>query len=693
MRPPRLVWLPLSFLLAPAFAGQIDIHVDLPVGEPTAVTLPAQMPLSGQTISDTALTSVVLDLRLRGVEVAPHADVQTQTTLTATQLPQSAVDGAQTASASPLAFKGEATRSANVLTGGIASAAHEAGGGQAKIRETVGAAFDGTARLQRQTVEADASPVTAGELFGADQRYVVAPKDQTRLATLADQTARLRAVRAVRGESALSAEDAAVLRGIDDLARAVAITRTTPAQLAAAARVVEGMDIEKLRRFSKLADAFINTDVDGKSSPGARIGNVEHVQQQLIEPLAQDGAALAEAFKTDSKQSSEHFVEMLRALQYATDTGKQQNPDDMKAALARFNSQVDTGPNWYINNFILPHEYASIQWAEILGRRAGMNGREVLAFQRLIANHNFGPDLTDPKNAGMRDHWWPKNFREQTLPMMRAMGLDVDSYFSRDEKGVLQYNNTQGHPYALLLSAYDRAIAVGKVGAMLGNGNGLATWKKYGTQDFNGKKGRLKAIRQRNAAKGPGELLEPDPPGAKDEEGKAGPIFEFDGPSIIRAMESTADWAEQHVESLWASLYAALPADSPVRKQYPTARLFRRFPPYFAQRRSIGELNAVLRLVKADNPEGQTSRADVVPGSGVAYYEARSKELAGVYRVTLARVGPGAFDPRSVDYDYEARLEVSTREGWKTPEAPVPAVKSADPVALLLDLIRKDKGW
>jgi len=79
------------------------------------------------------------------------------------------------------------------------------------------------------------------------------------------------------------------------------------------------------------------------------VGNVEHVEQQLIDPLKEDGAELAAAYKTNPRQSQNHFVEMLRALQLATDTGKQQVPDDMKAALGRFNRQ---GPVWYINMFM-----------------------------------------------------------------------------------------------------------------------------------------------------------------------------------------------------------------------------------------------------------------------------------------------------------------------------------------------------
>jgi hypothetical protein len=714
----------------------IEINAPSVVAGVQAVALPtmslgAATPTLGQATLNAA--PLPADVRVRGVAVAPHLDAALAAPAAAPVSPaaalpalEPAVPSAETppgvlpaapiptpgaarpAEAISLAGGGAAVGSANQLAHGMTAAAQTPGGGAAKLRETIGAAFDGNGRLQHQQIDVIAGPVTAEELFGRGQAEELFGRSQTglvplkdaeadRLARLADQTARLRGIRATQGESALSAEDASVLRGIDDLARAVSIGNTTPAQLAAAARVVEGMDIGVLREFSAQAARFINTDVEGKSTPFARVGNVEHVNQQLIDPLADDGPALASVFKQNPQESDEHFVEALKALQYATDTGKQQNPDDMKAALARFNTQLDTGPNWYVNNFILPHEYASMQLVETLGRRAGMKPREILAFQRLIANHNFGPDLTDPKNAAMREHWWPKNFRQNMLPMLRAMGIDVREYFKADEHGVLQYNSTQGHPYALLLSAYDRAIAVGKTAHQTGNGNGLATWKKYGTQDFNGKKGQLKAVRARNGNRT--LLLEPDPPGLKDEAGKAGPIFEFDGPSVIRAMEATADWAEQHVESLWASLYASLPEGGAARRKYPTWNSFRMYPPFYAQRKSIGSLNGLLRIVKDANPEGVTNYADVLPQSGVAYYRAESAGLAGTYRVVLERTGPGAFDPRSTDYDYAARLEVYRGGKWAAPEGPAfsgagaVATRGPDPVALYVDFIRRDKGW
>jgi hypothetical protein len=587
---------------------------------------------------------------------------------------------------------GAAVSGANALGRGLGDAARAG----APAGASLDVAFDGAGARVNE------APLSAASLLAdaPGARVALAPKEAERLGKLSQEVAALRAQRASQGEASLSQQDAAVLRGIDELARAVALGDSTQRQIDESVRVVESMDVETLRRFSAAAKTFLNTDVQGKSSPFARVGNVEHVEQQLIEPLVEDGPELARAFKTNPRQSADHFVETLRALQYATDLGKQQNPDDMGAALARFNSQADTGPNWYINNFILPHEYASMILVESLGKQAGMSRREVAAFQRLIANHNFGPDLTDKKNAAMREHWWPKSFRSNTLPMLKAMGIDVARHFKADETGTLQYGHALRHPLTMLLSVYDRAIAVSQSKHRTGNGSGLATWKKYGIQDFNGKKGRLTGLRQRNAAKKPGELLEPEPLGAKDEDGKAGPIFEFDGPSVIKAMESAADWAEQHVESLWGSLRQALPEGSAA------ARDWRNFGPFLNQRKAIGFLNGLLRVVKASNPEGPTNRADVLPGDGVAYYEARSNELAGVYRVSLERKGPGAFDPRSTDFTYSARVDRWQDGGWKPiPEggafagnqalaAAVPgkiATAGVDPVVLFIDLVRADQ--
>lgn len=592
-----------------------------------------------------------------------------------------------------IALGGAAAKNANAIGRGLA-----AGEGAAASLDL---SFDGA------SARPAGAAVTAAQLLAdaPQARVAVAPKEAERLGRLSEQVAALRAQRAASGEASLSAEDAAVLRGIDDLSRMVALGDSTPEQIAAAVKLVEGMDIATLRRFSRAAKRFINTDVKDKSTPFARVGNVEHVEQQLIEPLTEDGTELARAFKSNRDQSVEHFVEMLRALQYATDTGKQQNPEDMGKALARFNSQAETGPNWYINNFILPHEYASMQWVESLGREAGMSPREVAAFQRLVANHNFGPDLADPKNKEMREHWWPKSFRSNTLPMLKAMGVDVARHFPADETGTLQYGNALKHPLTMLLAVYDRAIAVSQSDSRTGNGSGLATWKKYGIQDFNGKKGRLNGIRKRNQEKKPGALLEPDPAGAKDEDGKAGPLFEFDGPSVVKAMESAAGWAEQHVMSLWGSLYDALPQDSPLRAELGRSR-WGMFRPFYDQRKAIGFLNGLLRVVKDSNPEGPTNRADVLPGDGVAYYEARSREFAGIYRVKLERTGPGAFDARSTDFGYAARIDRWQDGGWKPAPAggrfaPSQALAGAvagrvaltgvDPVALYIDLIRADQ--
>lgn len=706
-------------LLDPALAGantvriQINVHPSGTAATPiTPVALPA-MQLGGANVAPLAfgtpshvLTKDLGDVRIRGVEVAPLA-LPALATAPSRRLAQAgrAKPGAPAAAqpvqeAGPLALSGAAALDANALAQGI-SQARQQGGGGLRLRETIGSVFDGADRLRSQEIDVQAGPITQQELFGRDQGLVLNQSQAGFLAKHADDTARLRGLRATKGEAALAADDAAVLRGIDDLARSVAIGRTTPEELAWAARVASRVDAKVLAEFSKRASAFINTDVEGKSSPFARVGNVEHVEQQLIEPLAEDGKDLAWAFKTERKQSDAHFVEMLRALQYATDMGKQQVPDDMKAALMRFYPVTEAGPNWYINQFILPHEYASMVFTQQLGKRVGMTPTQILAFQKLIANHNFGPDLVDARNAKMRDHWWPKNFREQMLPMFQAMGIDVERTFAKDENGVLQYNHALGHPVSMLLAAYDRAIAV------KGNGYGLATWKKYGIQDYNGKKGRLKSLRERNAKRGEGELLEIDPEGAKDEDGKAGRVFEFDGPAVIKAMYSAADWAEQHVESLWRSLYESAPAGGRLRGRYPApaaaserpeqagpeAKSFRMFPPFLAQRKAIGALLGILRRTEASNPAGPTNRADVLPGAGLAYYEAQSKDLAGVYRITLERTGPGAFDSRSLKYDYAARLEVYRDGGWTTPSVQGLATQGPDPVALMIDLIRRDYGW
>lgn len=683
---------PLGVSLVPSLAPSLNPTLSapalaLPGNGLLAPALAAPDAAAPVTAAQAGLTPAPGGAELRRVLAAPPGSALRS--LNPNTLPAPA-EGPNANQPGSIDLAGRAVQGANALGRGLGEASRSG----APSTLSLDGAFDGAG------ARVDETPLSAAALLAdaPGARIALAPKEAERLGKLSQEVAALRAQRAAQGEASLSQQDAAVLRGIDELARAVALGDSSQRQIDESVRVVEGMDVATLRRFSAAAKQFINTDVQGKSSPFARVGNVEHVEQQLIEPLVEDGPELARAFKTNARQSAEHFVETLRALQYATDLGKQQNPEDMGAALARFNPQAETGPNWYINNFILPHEYASMVLVESLGREAGMSKREVAAFQRLIANHNFGPDLTDKKNAAMREHWWPKSFRSNTLPMLKAMGIDVARHFKADETGTLQYGHALRHPLTMLLSVYDRAIAVSQSRHRTGNGSGLATWKKYGIQDFNGKKGRLTGLRQRNAAKKPGELLEPDPAGAKDEDGRAGPLFEFDGPSVIKAMESAADWAEQHVESLWASLRESLPDGSPLRREQD----WRGFGPFQNQRKAIGFLNGLLRVVKASNPEGPTNRADVRPGDGVAYYEGRSDELAGVYRVSLERKGPGAFDPRSTDFTYSARVERWQDGGFK----PLPeggpfsgsqalpgkvATVGVDPVALFIDLVRADQ--
>ncbi|MBI5200025.1 MAG: hypothetical protein HY925_00435, partial [Elusimicrobia bacterium] len=406
--------LSLLYLAVPLLAQQtrVVINADVPVAPVQGAAVPVapislpKMELGGQPVPlrfgppAAVLTAKLGEVRIRGVAVAGIAGAAAAKPLAG------AARGEKPQEAGGIDLQGADAQNDNALTKVIPSTAgpNAAGGGELQLRETIGAAFDGVDRVRRQEVDVFSEPITETELFGSRPGLALDQKEATRLTRHADDTARLRGKRATEGEASLAADDAAVLRGIDDLARAVALGRTTPKELKAAAAIVERMDLAKLKKFSELSDSFLKTDVASKSTPFARIGNVEHVEQQLIQPLAEDGAELAAAFKSNRKQSVEHFVEMLRALQYSTDLGKQQVPDDMKAALLRFNPQAETGPNWYINNFILTHEYASMQITQDLGKQAGFTAKETWAFQKLIANHNFGPDLTDKKNAAMREH-------------------------------------------------------------------------------------------------------------------------------------------------------------------------------------------------------------------------------------------------------------------------------------------------
>ncbi|HVE13096.1 MAG TPA: hypothetical protein VNI01_06860 [Elusimicrobiota bacterium] len=460
---------------------------------------------------------------------------------------------------------------------------------------------------------------------------------------IARDVARLRAAE----PAALSAEEQAVLRGIADLERVVAIGRTTPEQLARAAAVVDAMSDAQVAALTESARAFLRPE----AGPGPVAANWEHVNLQHITPLERDAAELAKLFNRNPALSAEQFAARIRLLMMVHDLGKVEMPKDMSAALNK--AFPDKDGLWFVNTAILPHEYGSMRFIEQLGRALPegleLSAEQTLALQRLIANHNFGPDLSRAGNAGLREHWWPGFFRRSLIPALAALGIPVEAGFNRDEAGNLQYNHAEDSAYSAILSAYDRALA------NKDTGYGVSAWYKFSNQDH---QGWVKAAEAARAA------------------GKAIPVPVFGGPALVARMEQSARWTAEEIESLWRTLSG-----------FSTGSVSKEFRPYADQADGADKLNAVIRWVKTSNPKGETSRADIVEAPGTAYYTTLND----------SPLGPGGTLLRVVlDYSGQApsaKVEQMLAGGWGAPTfgADVTATQGANPVDLFFGLIKKDR--
>ncbi len=293
-------------------------------------------------------------------------------------------------------------------------------------------------------------------------------------------------------------------RGFSDLKRTVRITSTTSKQLDEAQRALEAIPDSAIDTLTALGEKKLH---DRPTSPAAQ-NNLEHVENQHLKPFSHDAQALSQAFGISPSR--------LRLLMVLHDLGKVEIPREMAAALQ------EMFPNDFVSREILSHEYASMIWIERLGRQADLSPREILALQKLIANHNFGPDLGRPGSEELANDWWPTNFRSTMIPALRRLGIDVDHVFTKGPDGQLQYNSSEGNVYSALLSAYDRAIANEY------NNDGIATWQKFSQQDYTGWLGKLKQ-----------DPSAPTP---------------FSGQSLVARMKISAERAKNAVQAMWNSL-------------------------------------------------------------------------------------------------------------------------------------------
>lgn len=183
--------------------------------------------------------------------------------------------------------------------------------------------------------------------------------------------------------------------------------------------------------------------------------NLKHVGR-LISNMKVHAATL----KTFLEMESED-VQLLAALH---DLGKAKVPTEMLEYLTSV-----FGADDFLGLRVLPHELFSFYWIERLGSEVGISAsvRQLLMDQ--VANHNLGPNLTDPHNRfllakdeqGRFRHWWVEHWAHWSKKA-NAAGLAVQPVY--------------GHtisPLANTLVLFDRI-----------DGGHPHSWEKFLNQDL-----------------------------------------------------------------------------------------------------------------------------------------------------------------------------------------------------------------
>lgn len=250
-------------------------------------------------------------------------------------------------------------------------------------------------------------------------------------------------------------------RGLVELRYFIGITRTSPQLLESAQRDLEALPETIVQQLIALGLQQLKERLDLVKVEN----NYRHVEDQLLRPVIEDADFLLHTFAIDPTR--------LRLLVVLHDLGKVEIPADMWEVLNYLY------PDDYVAREILTHEYASMHWIAKLGEILRLSSQTVLSLQRLIANHNFGPNLILPRNKHLLNNWWPARFRDKIMPILRDLDFDMNKLYDKTPDGQHQYYHAEDNVYASLLSAYDRAIATKF------NTFGLQTWQKFAEQDYN----------------------------------------------------------------------------------------------------------------------------------------------------------------------------------------------------------------
>lgn len=334
--------------------------------------------------------------------------------------------------------------------------------------------------------------------------------------------------------------------GQESLLKMIRLSSTTPEVLKEAHAILEAIPETLVQRMIALGIQHLREHLELPKIQN----NLAHVEDQLLRPVIEDGDDLEAWFGVNPLR--------LRLLVVLHDLGKVDIPEPMLGALQRL------FPHDFVGREILTHEFASMHWIEQLGQQLTLDPTEIVALQRLIANHNFGPNLCAPKYKALRAHWWPSNFRQKIMPKLKELGVDLDTLYKKSEDGQHQYNHCEDEVYATLLSAYDRALANRY------NEYGLETWQKFAQQDY--------TAWQAAAEK------DPSLPSC------------FHAKGITEKMEQAANWAEIEVRTMWAILNERHILNAR-RREFALDK----FPPYQRQIEGMTRLKQAIQKVKAVN--------------------------------------------------------------------------------------------
>ena len=335
-------------------------------------------------------------------------------------------------------------------------------------------------------------------------------------------------------------------RGIAELEKWLQVARTSSDSLKEAEVRLEALHEDLVQQMIALVMQQLKEGMDL-----ANVANkFRHVEEHLLRPVIDDADYLKQFLGIDPTR--------LRLLVVLHDLGKVEIPGELFEALNHI------FPDDFVAREILTHEFASMHWIAKLGKALKIDDKTVFGLQQLIANHNFGPNLTLDRHKHLRNNWWPARFREKMFPKFLELKIDLAKLYDKDTEGTFQYYHTEDSVYACLLSVYDRAIA------SRFNTYGLQTWQKFAEQDYHAWQSLIKT--------------QPEAP------------TPLKATLLTEKMELAAGWAETEIEAIWAILN-----EKYVRPEMKKIFQLENFHPYQKQKDANQKLLAAIGRVKTAN--------------------------------------------------------------------------------------------